>query len=133
MWRSGVKAFRLSGVGRPQHEVDPFRDELQMFRKTLGGRIRDLRTLRGWSQRNLVSRVDSPAVSGARSEFTYRDHSFSLSLAGAGAAVRTRVKANRIEFCHHGVTEWFVNDPRSQRCDRIETGRLMIYSRARAT
>jgi transcriptional regulator with XRE-family HTH domain len=57
MWRSDVKAFRLSGVGRPQREVDPFRDELQMFRKALGGRIRDLRTLRGWSQEEFAAKA----------------------------------------------------------------------------
>jgi transcriptional regulator with XRE-family HTH domain len=55
MWRSDGKAFRLSGVGRPQREVDPFRDELKMFRKALGGRIRDLRALRGWSQEEFAA------------------------------------------------------------------------------
>jgi transcriptional regulator with XRE-family HTH domain len=37
-------------VGKPQREVDPFRDELREIRKTLGQRIRELRKLKGWSQ-----------------------------------------------------------------------------------
>jgi transcriptional regulator with XRE-family HTH domain len=44
-------------VGRPQREVDPFRDELQVFRKALGSRIRDLRTLRGWSQEEFAAKA----------------------------------------------------------------------------
>jgi transcriptional regulator with XRE-family HTH domain len=51
------KPCRLSDVGRPQREVDPFRDELQRFRQALGGRIRDLRTLRGWSQEEFAARA----------------------------------------------------------------------------
>jgi transcriptional regulator with XRE-family HTH domain len=37
-------------VGKPQREVDPFRDELRDMRQALGRRIRELRTARGWSQ-----------------------------------------------------------------------------------
>jgi transcriptional regulator with XRE-family HTH domain len=37
-------------VGKPQTELGPFRDELGALRKALGNRIRQLRTLRGWSQ-----------------------------------------------------------------------------------
>ena len=44
-------------MGRPQREVDPFRDELQTFRKALGGRIRDLRTLKGWSQEEFAAKA----------------------------------------------------------------------------
>src|SRR5260370_13827330 len=57
MWRLNAKAPRLSEVGRPQREVDPYRDELRMFRKALGGRIRDLRTLRGWSQEEFAAKA----------------------------------------------------------------------------
>jgi DNA-binding XRE family transcriptional regulator len=41
---------RLADVGKPQREVDPFRDELQSLREALGLRIRELRRERGWSQ-----------------------------------------------------------------------------------
>jgi transcriptional regulator with XRE-family HTH domain len=41
---------RLADVGKPQREVDPFRDELQSLRAALGLRIRKLRQERGWSQ-----------------------------------------------------------------------------------
>jgi transcriptional regulator with XRE-family HTH domain len=44
-------------VGKPQREIDPFRDELQTFRKALGGRIRDLRTLKGWSQEEFAAKA----------------------------------------------------------------------------
>jgi transcriptional regulator with XRE-family HTH domain len=37
-------------VGKPQREVDPFRDELRRLREALGLRIRELRRERGWSQ-----------------------------------------------------------------------------------
>jgi transcriptional regulator with XRE-family HTH domain len=37
-------------VGKPQRELDPFRDELAILRKALGGRIRELRALHGWTQ-----------------------------------------------------------------------------------
>ena len=37
-------------MGKPQREVDPFRDELQRLRVALGLRIRELRKLKGWSQ-----------------------------------------------------------------------------------
>ena len=37
-------------MGKPQREVDPFRDELRALRQALGKRIRELRTQRGWSQ-----------------------------------------------------------------------------------
>jgi transcriptional regulator with XRE-family HTH domain len=37
-------------VGKPQREVDPFRDELRNLREALGLRIRELRQERGWSQ-----------------------------------------------------------------------------------
>ena len=42
-------------MGRPQREVDPFRDELQTFRRALGDRIRYLRTTRGWSQEEFAA------------------------------------------------------------------------------
>jgi transcriptional regulator with XRE-family HTH domain len=44
-------------VGRPQREVDPFRDELLASRQALGGRIRDLRTVRGWSQEEFAAKA----------------------------------------------------------------------------
>jgi len=37
-------------VGKPQREIDPFRDELTALRRALGNRIRELRKARGWSQ-----------------------------------------------------------------------------------
>lgn len=37
-------------MGKPQREVDPFRDELRGLRQALGKRIRELRSARGWSQ-----------------------------------------------------------------------------------
>lgn len=37
-------------MGKPQREVDPFREELRTLRQALGGRIRELRSVRGWSQ-----------------------------------------------------------------------------------
>jgi transcriptional regulator with XRE-family HTH domain len=37
-------------VGKPQREVDPYREELHVLRQRLGQRIRELRKLRGWSQ-----------------------------------------------------------------------------------
>ena len=37
-------------MGKPQPEVDPFRDELNKLRKALGERIRELRKSKGWSQ-----------------------------------------------------------------------------------
>jgi len=42
-------------VGKPQPEVDPFRDELAHLRKALGRRIRELRNLKGWSQEDLAA------------------------------------------------------------------------------
>jgi transcriptional regulator with XRE-family HTH domain len=53
----GRQSLQTFGVGRPQREVDPFRDELQMFRRALGGRIRDLRVLRGWSQEEFAAKA----------------------------------------------------------------------------
>ena len=38
------------GVGKPQREIDPFRDELVALRSALGNRIRELRKAKGWSQ-----------------------------------------------------------------------------------
>jgi hypothetical protein len=49
---------------------------------------------------------------GGTSEFTYRNHTFGLSLNGAGPVMKTRAKENRVEIEHLGVTEWFVNEPR---------------------
>src|SRR5882757_1592051 len=49
---------------------------------------------------------------GGRSEFTYRNHRFSLGLVGVGPVRRTRAQESRIEFDRPSVTEWFVNDPR---------------------
>jgi len=37
-------------VGKPQREIDPFRDELTVLRRALGNRIRELRKARDWSQ-----------------------------------------------------------------------------------
>jgi transcriptional regulator with XRE-family HTH domain len=37
-------------VGKPQTELDPFRDELRGLREALGNRIPDLRKRKGWSQ-----------------------------------------------------------------------------------
>ena len=37
-------------MGKPQREVDPFREELRNLRQALGRRIRELRSARGWSQ-----------------------------------------------------------------------------------
>lgn len=44
-------------MGKPQREVDPFRDELQALRKALGSRIRHLRKLRAWSQEEFAARA----------------------------------------------------------------------------
>ena len=44
-------------VGKPQREVEPFRDDLRAFRKALGHRIRELRMMRGWSQEDFASRA----------------------------------------------------------------------------
>lgn len=37
-------------MGKPQPELDPYRDELEHLRQALGTRIRELRKLKGWSQ-----------------------------------------------------------------------------------
>ena len=37
-------------MGKPQREIDPFRDELVALRRALGNRIRELRKAEGWSQ-----------------------------------------------------------------------------------
>ena len=37
-------------MGKPQREIDPFRDELTVLRGALGNRIRELRKARDWSQ-----------------------------------------------------------------------------------
>jgi transcriptional regulator with XRE-family HTH domain len=44
-------------VGKPQSEVDPFRDELRSLREALGLRIRDLRRERGWSQEEFADQA----------------------------------------------------------------------------
>jgi len=44
-------------VGKPQNEVEPFRDELRVLRKPLGDRIRELRKLKGWSQEVFADRA----------------------------------------------------------------------------
>jgi transcriptional regulator with XRE-family HTH domain len=44
-------------VGKPQGEVDPFRDQLETFRAALGSRIRELRKLRGWSQEEFAAKA----------------------------------------------------------------------------
>jgi transcriptional regulator with XRE-family HTH domain len=44
-------------VGKPQHELDPFRDELRRLRLALGARIRELRRERGWSQEEFADRA----------------------------------------------------------------------------
>jgi transcriptional regulator with XRE-family HTH domain len=42
-------------VGKPQQEIDPFRDELTALRRALGNRIRELRKARGWSQEQFAA------------------------------------------------------------------------------
>jgi transcriptional regulator with XRE-family HTH domain len=42
-------------VGKPQREIDPFRDDLAALRNALGNRIRDLRKARGWSQEEFAA------------------------------------------------------------------------------
>jgi transcriptional regulator with XRE-family HTH domain len=42
--------FETFGVGKPQSEIDPFRQELAELRSALGNRIRELRKAKGWSQ-----------------------------------------------------------------------------------
>ena len=37
-------------MGKPQREIDPFRDELAALRSALGNRIRELCKAKGWSQ-----------------------------------------------------------------------------------
>jgi transcriptional regulator with XRE-family HTH domain len=44
-------------VGKPQREVDPFRDELRLQREALGRRIRELRREHGWSQEEFADRA----------------------------------------------------------------------------
>ena len=44
-------------MGKPQTEIDPFRDELRILRKALGNRIRELRRLRGWSQEAFAAKA----------------------------------------------------------------------------
>ena len=44
-------------MGKPQREVDPFRDQLGTFRRALGDRIRELRKLRGWSQEEFAAKA----------------------------------------------------------------------------
>jgi transcriptional regulator with XRE-family HTH domain len=51
------RSHQTSGVGKPQREVDPFRDELKTFRQALGGRIREIRKLRGWSQEEFAAKA----------------------------------------------------------------------------
>jgi transcriptional regulator with XRE-family HTH domain len=55
MWRYGSKILKLSEVGKPQREVDDFRDELETLRRALGARIRHLRKLRAWSQEEFAA------------------------------------------------------------------------------
>src|ERR1041385_5837080 len=52
-----IRSPQTLGVGKPQREVDPFREELTVFRQALGRRIRNLRTLRGWSQEEFAARA----------------------------------------------------------------------------
>jgi len=42
-------------VGKPQREIDPFRDELMVLRRALGNRIRELRKARDWSQEQFAA------------------------------------------------------------------------------
>ena len=44
-------------MGKPQREVDPFREELGTLRRALGQRIRDLRRERSWSQEEFADRA----------------------------------------------------------------------------
>jgi transcriptional regulator with XRE-family HTH domain len=55
MWRYGPKILKLSEVGKPQREVDDFRDELEALRRVLGARIRHLRKSRSWSQEEFAA------------------------------------------------------------------------------
>jgi transcriptional regulator with XRE-family HTH domain len=47
--------FETCGVGKPQREIDPFRDELAALRNTLGIRIREFRKAKGWSQEQFAA------------------------------------------------------------------------------
>jgi len=53
----GRRSHQTSGVGKPQREVDPFREELKTFRQALGGRIREIRKLKGWSQEEFAAKA----------------------------------------------------------------------------
>ena len=44
-------------MGKPQTELEPFRDELRGLRTALGNRIRHLRRQRGWSQEEFADRA----------------------------------------------------------------------------
>ena len=44
-------------MGKPQREVEPFRDALHALRQALGGRIRELRQQRGWSQEEFAAKA----------------------------------------------------------------------------
>ena len=44
-------------MGKPQREVDPYRNELRRLRQALGQRIRELRSARGWSQEEFADRA----------------------------------------------------------------------------
>ena len=51
------RSHQTSGVGKPQREVDPFREELKTIRQALGGRIREIRKLKGWSQEEFAAKA----------------------------------------------------------------------------
>ena len=52
-----AKCSQTSRVGKPQREVDPFRDELAVLRRALGTRIRELRKLKAWSQEEFADKA----------------------------------------------------------------------------
>jgi transcriptional regulator with XRE-family HTH domain len=49
------KNFETFEVGKPQREIDPYRDELAALRSALGNRIRQLRKAKGWSQEQFAA------------------------------------------------------------------------------
>ncbi len=64
----------------------------------------------GYTARNPAQRISAHFADG-RAVFRLEQHRFSLSLAGAEPALRTRTAGNRIDFEHAGVVEWYVNEP----------------------
>jgi transcriptional regulator with XRE-family HTH domain len=52
-----ARTSQTLGSRQSSKEVDPFRDELRIFRKALGNRIRELRKLRAGSQEEFTDRA----------------------------------------------------------------------------